>query len=148
MLDRMNGQLPPDYFRRDQGDGITAPDLSKDATFAEHIVRARGKRTCFTSLSLDVNKIDDFGPQLYQALSADIHRDGHSVVDHETLLAQLRKAATEGEKADRMRAIQAQRYARRRREALVKWNFHIGSIERKDLITWAFGKIQAFFKKV
>ena len=50
-----------DYFRRDQRDGVSPPDLSKDCTFAEHIVHARGKRTQFTSVSLDLSKIRDFG---------------------------------------------------------------------------------------
>jgi len=49
------------YFRRDQRDGISPPDLSKVCTYAEHIVHARGKRTQFTSISLDLAKIRDFG---------------------------------------------------------------------------------------
>jgi len=40
----------PDYFRQDQSDGISPPDLTKNTTFAEHIVRARGKRTKYTSV--------------------------------------------------------------------------------------------------
>ena len=67
---------PPDYFRRDQADGVTAPDLSKDCSYAEHIVRARGKRTQLTSVSLDPQKINDFGPALYRALRPDIDGDG------------------------------------------------------------------------
>ena len=66
---------PPDYFRRDQADGVTAPDLSKDCSYAEHIVRARGKRTQLTSVSLDPQKINDFGPALYRALRPDIDGD-------------------------------------------------------------------------
>jgi hypothetical protein len=45
------------YFRRDQRDGVGPPDLSKVCTYAEHIVHARGKRTQFTSVSL--NEIDE-----------------------------------------------------------------------------------------
>lgn len=52
---------PREYFRRDQGDEISPPDLSKECSFAEHIVHARGKRTQYTSVSLDLAKIKDFG---------------------------------------------------------------------------------------
>lgn len=38
-----------DYFRGDRSSGITAPDLTKEVDYADHIVKARGKRTCFTS---------------------------------------------------------------------------------------------------
>lgn len=144
----MNPKSPPDYFRRDQDPGITAPDLSKDSTYAEHVVRARGRRTPFTSLSLDHQKINDFGPTLYQVDRQKVEADTHSIVEHEDLMARLRDIATSGEKADRARALQAQRYARRRLEGLVRWNFDLRGVERKDLITWAYGKIQSYFRKL
>ncbi len=137
-----------DYFRQDQAKGITAPDLSKNCTFAEHIVRARGKRTQLTSLSLDPGKIDDFGPVLYQAICEEIIQGRHSIVEHADLLSHLRQAAASGEKEERARAIQAQRYAKRRLEGLVKWQFATDNIARKDLIAWAFENIQKYFKKV
>ncbi|HUB11333.1 MAG TPA: hypothetical protein VMB34_05195 [Acetobacteraceae bacterium] len=103
----------PDYYRRDQAVGVTAPDLSKDCTLAEHIVRARGKRTQYTSVSLNPDKIDDFGPSLYQALCPEILQAGHAIIAHEALLQGLRDAAAGADKADRRRAFQAQRYALR-----------------------------------
>jgi|GEM_PF-1098485 len=136
-----------EYFRRDQVKGVTAPDLSKDCTYAEHIVRARGKRTRFTSVSLDRCKIDDFGPQLYFLVRDSVDDDGHVVVEHEELINNLRETALSSEKGERARAIQAQRYAKRRLECLVKWNFLIDEIERKSLITWAFNNIQKYFRK-
>ena len=51
-------------------------------------------------------------------------------------------------KEERVRAIQAQRYARRRLEGLVKWDFRTENVERKQLITWAFDKVQKYFRKV
>lgn len=134
-----------DYFRRDQADGITAPDLSKDCSFAEHIVRARGKCTQLTSLSLDPTKIADFGPVLYRALRIEIDRDDHAVVEHAELMNQLRAAAASSEKAERARALQAQRYAKRRQEGLLKWNFSLDGVDRKDLIIWAFRNVQKYF---
>lgn len=135
-----------DYFRRDQVAGITAPDLSKWCTLAEHIVRARGKRTKFTSVSLDPDKIDDFGPALYQALCEKITGAGHPIIEHDQLIRELREAAQSGIKADKVRALQAQRYARRRREGLIDWDFDTSRVPQKDLITWAFDRIQEFFQ--
>ena len=56
--------------------------------------------------------------------------------------------AARGDNSDRRRALQAQRYAIRRRDGLIDWRFDTGSIERKELITWAFTKIQMFFRAV
>jgi hypothetical protein len=136
-----------DYFRRDQDGGITAPDLAKDCTFAEHIVRARGKRTQLSSVALEPERIRDFGPVLYRALSAEMLADGHSLVEHAALLSALRATATSATKEERARAIQTQRYARRRTEGLVQWSFDTAAVERKDLISWAFGKVQKYFTK-
>ncbi len=135
----------PEYYRRDQKGGITAPDLAKQCTLAEHIVRARGKRTKYTSVSLEPDKIDDFGPTLYQARCLDILHENHSVIEHNVLIETLRLAALNGEKSERRKALQAQIYARRRREGLIDWAFDITNVERKDLITWAFGQVQGFF---
>jgi hypothetical protein len=56
-------------------------------------VRARGKRTQLTSVSLDPQKINDFGPALYRALRPDIDGDGHSIIEHSELLQHLRVSA-------------------------------------------------------
>lgn len=142
----MTSQLS-DYFRRDQGDGVTAPDLSKDCSFAEHIVRARGKRTQLTSISRDRQRINDFGPVLYRALRSEIDADGHTLVEHEELMRQLRIAAESTEKEERARALQAQRYAKRRLEGVVRWDFVLSGVERKDWITWAFRHVQKYFSR-
>ncbi len=56
------------------------------------------------------------------------------MVEHLELILSLRKSAESSIKEERARAIQAQRYARRRLEGLMKWNFSIQSVDRKDLI--------------
>jgi len=137
----------PEYFRRDQADGVTAPDLTKDCSFAEHIVRARGKRTQLTSVSLDPLRIHDFGPMLYRALQPEIAQDGHAIVAHAELMQQLRTAAASNEKEERARALQAQRYAKRRQEGLVQWTFSLEGVDRKTLITWAFRNVQKDFNR-
>ena len=137
-----------EYFRRDQKNGVTAPDLTKACTYAEHIVRARGKRTRLTSVSLDRHKIDDFGPQLYSLARNLADDDGHVFVEHKELMNNLREIALSSNKKERARAIQAQRYAKRRLECLVDWNFQTDSIDRKNIITWAFESIQKYFRKI
>jgi len=136
------------YFRRDRREGISPPDLSKVCTYAEHIVHARGKRTQFTSISLDLAKIRDFGDTNYRLKREDAEIEGHGVVEHEVLLTELQRVAKDQQKAERLRAIQALRYTRQRREGLVTWKFDISGVERKDLIDWARGKIQRFFVTV
>jgi hypothetical protein len=136
------------YYRRDQRDGISPPDLSKTCTYAEHIVHARGKRTQFTSVSLDLSKVHDLGDTSYRLNREDTEKDGHAVVEHETLLAELTRVAQVEERAERLRAIQAKRYARQRQEGLIRWAFDISGIERKGLIAWAAGRVQKYFAKV
>jgi hypothetical protein len=134
-----------DYFRRDQRHGISPPDLSKDCTFAEHIVHARGKRTRYTSVSLDLSRIRDFGDTDYRLERDKAVGDGHALVEHEALTAELRRVVREGEKADRLRAAQALRYATRRKEGLVSWSFDTAGVDRKDLIAWAQKRVQPYF---
>ncbi len=143
-----SNETPRDYFRRDQKSGICPPDLSKDCTFAEHIVHARGKRTQYTSVSLDLSKIHDFGDTNYKLEREQTARDQHVLVEHEALIAELRRVVQEGEKADRLRAAQALRYAARRKEGLVNWSFNTAGVARKDLITWAENKVQVYFTRI
>jgi hypothetical protein len=137
-----------DYFRRDQRSGISPPDLSKDCTFAEHLVHARGKRTRYTSVSLDLRKIRDFGDTDYKLDGEATSRDGHEVVEHDTLIGALLRVVREGEKEDRLRAVQALRYATRRKEGLVSWCFDIAGVARKDLIAWAESRVQTYFTRI
>lgn len=138
----------PDYFRRDQANGISPPDLSKDCTLAEHIVHARGKRTQYTSVSLDLTKIRDFGDANYKLEREPTENDGHAVIEHEALLAELRRIVQAGEKEERLRAVQALRYAMRRKEGLVNWNFDTSTVARKDLTAWAERRVQAYFTRL
>jgi hypothetical protein len=63
------------------------------------------------------------------------------------LMTSLLLTAASARKDERARAIQAQRYARRRKEGLVDWSFEVTGIDRKDLISWAFQNIQKYFTK-
>ncbi len=141
----MISKAMPPYYRRDQDSGISAPNLRKHCSYAEHIVSARGKRDQYTSVSLDPNKIREFGNRLYRLLSEKLLEDGHSLVEHHVLLASLRETADTEKKADRARALQALRYAKKRREGLICWRFDTSSVATKDIISWAFSKVRDYF---
>jgi hypothetical protein len=81
------------------------------------------------------------------ALRPELVGDGHAVVEHQALLASLRSTAASADKADRVRALQAQRYATRRREGLIDWSFDHTAVGRKDLIVWTFSRIQKYFRR-
>ena len=137
-----------EYYRRDQREGVSPPDLSKDCTFAEHIVHARGKRTRFTSVSLDLTKIKDFGDSDYRLEWQKLLIDRHELVGHELLISELCKVILEGDKAERVRAVQALRYATKRKEGLVNWSFEISRVPRKDLLTWTKGRVHPYSTRI
>jgi hypothetical protein len=139
----------PEHFRRDQEDGITPPNPVDRSSYAEHIVRARGKRTRFTSLSIDPGAIVDFGPQLWRLIEPLLHADGHGLVNHDVLLRTLRneaRSATDPIAQDL--AARAIPRAVRRREALVAWTFDISRITAKMHAEWARPHVRAYFVKV
>jgi hypothetical protein len=111
-------------------------------------VHARGKRTRFTSVSLELTKIRDFGDTDYRLERQKLVDDQHELVEHEVLLSELRRVIREGEKAERLRAVQALRYASKRKEGLVNWSFDISRVARKDLISWAKGRVQLYFTRL
>ncbi len=111
-------------------------------------MHARGKRTRFTSVSLDLTTIRDFGEADYRLERGRLGEDQHALVEHDSLLAALRRVIQEGEKEERLRAVQALRYARRRKEGLVNWAFDISRVARKDLIPWASRQVQRYFTRI
>lgn len=149
----MNEPLPPQvdhkaaYYRRDQQDGVTAPDLTRTGSYAEHIVRARGKRTQFTSVSLSPIKIRRFGPTLYRVRREALQADSHELVEHHQVMSELRRVARQADKSDRARALQAIRYADSAEEGLIDWRFDTPRVDRQELLTWAWGEIQRCFSK-
>ncbi len=111
-------------------------------------MHARGKRTQFTSVSLDLSKIRDFGDTDYKLKRELVASDGHDLVEHEVLITELRRVAREEAKEDRLRAVRALRYAMKRKEGLVRWSFNSAGVARKDLINWAERMIQKYFARV
>jgi len=138
----------PDFFRRDQEDGITPPNLADRSSYAEHIVHARGKRTRFTSLSIDPATIVEFGPQLWSLRQPDIYEGGHGVMGHEALLTALREATRASpDPVAREIASRALPRATQRREALVTWKFDVSRVPRKELSEWARPHVRPYFSR-
>lgn len=137
-----------DYYRGDKADGITPPDLSKSVSMADHIVKARGKKSQYTSVSREPGKIRDFGEQVWRLERERLRTEGHMLVKHEELLTALRQQVVATDKAERQKALQAIRYAKMRLEGLVDWQFSTSGVDRKDLIVWAAEKVRPFFARV
>jgi hypothetical protein len=135
------------YYRGDQASGITGPNLAKTCTFAEHICRARGKRTQYTSISLEQNKVRDFGDVIYRLKRRETDADGHDTIEHETLIQALRDAIQQSLRAERQQAILALRRAKSRKEGLIRWRFNIPS-NATDLVTWAQERVQKYFGRI
>ena len=135
------------YFRGDNSSGITGPNLSKSVEYADHIVKARGKRTQYTSVSKEPGKIRDFGDQLYELKCDKVAADSHILVNHDELMGALREQARNHDKAAKQKAVQALRYAKKRLEGLVDWKFDTSGVEPKKLLTWATQKVQPYFDK-
>jgi hypothetical protein len=111
-------------------------------------VHARGKRTQYTSVSLDLARNRDFETADYQLDRLKAEGDGHGLVEHESLIEELRRVSRQAEKDERIRAIQALRYATRRKEGLVNWAFDTSGVLRKDLITWAQYQVSHYFTRL
>ncbi len=137
-----------DYFRRDQSGGITAPDLTKVCSPSDHIVRARGKRTNFTSVSLSRDRIEVFGESTYLLRRAKLTRDKHVLIEHGHLLGMLRETCRTKDKHERARALRALGYARIRAEGPVDWRFDTSRLQPSEVITWTWSHVQPYFKKV
>lgn len=136
------------YYRRDQEKGITAPKLDAGVSFVEHVVRARGKKTQYTSISHDVNRISHFDGVDYEVLHTDVVGDGHLLVPCDALQCELKKVAYEGEKAEAQKATRALGYVRKNLESLIDWKFNVATVAPKDIIAWAYSSIQKYFRKM
>ena len=140
--------MTQEYFRRDRSAGVTAPDLTKLCSVPEHVVRARGKKTNFTSVSLDLARLQDLGEAEYRLDSGQTEADRHRIIEHHVLISMLRDVCQNSDKQERARALQGIRYVKSRLEALVEWKFDISAVARKDVITWAYSRIQKYFTKI
>jgi hypothetical protein len=61
------------------------------------------------------------------------------------LRALLAQAQSDPDKSARQLARKAHERAQKRREALIRWNFNVSGVERKDLQTWAQRHVRPYF---
>jgi hypothetical protein len=66
----MTAESTQHYYRKDQSSGITAPNLAKCCSYAEHIVSARGKRDQYIYLMRESENPNNRGTLRRGLLSA------------------------------------------------------------------------------
>ncbi|MBB2165170.1 hypothetical protein HLH26_11610 [Gluconacetobacter sp. 1b LMG 1731] len=137
-----------EYFRGDEKSGITAPNLANICCYVDHIVKARGRKTQYTSVSLAPNSIQIFGEVMYRLLRTQAESDGHDVVEHHNLITDIQNTIKKSVKADKIKAARALQYAQKRKEGLVVWNFKLKNLKSKWIIRYAHIRIQKYFDKV
>ncbi len=138
------------YYRGDSSKGITPPNLAVESTIPEHIVRARGKKTNFTSVSLDKDKVKSFGDAIYTLLNDILHTDMHKLIEHKQVLESLRTFAKGDDPKQKDLALRAIPRAKSNLEGLIRWNFKIPSDVggSTKLISWVSPKVQKYFDKL
>ena len=108
---------------------------------------ARGKRTQFTSVSESDDAIKHFSGELYRCSQTQITGDGHTFVEHSSLVDSLREEILRSRRGDKIKAERALQYATRAREALIDWQFDFRRVLRKDRITRCGTQIQPYFTR-
>jgi hypothetical protein len=144
-----NGGKMALHYRKDNPQGVTAPNPDAEKDIVAHITKRRGHKTPYTSVSEDEKAIEHIsGGALYKTESDDVVQDSHSFITHSELLDHLRKIGMSSHKGERIKVSRALQYAFRAKEALIDWQFNLESIDRKDRIAWCSRHIQKYFRKV
>ena len=136
------------HYRKDNPNGITAPNPDGNRDIVGHITKHRGIKTPYTSVSEDKNAIRHFSGETYKTDSADIEADNHLFITHSTLLQEIGKTVQTAKRGEKILASRAHMLAQRAKEALIDWQFNLDSIERKNRITFCNTQIQKYFHRV
>ncbi len=137
----------PVHYRRDNPNGITAPNPDAPKDMIAHITKHRGMKTPYTSVSEDKSAIEHFSGILYKTESDNIIRDKHIFHDHSSLINYLSGIIQSSRKGERILAVRAFQFVKNAREALIDWQFSLDSIDRKERITYCFKQVQQYFSK-
>jgi hypothetical protein len=135
------------HYRKDNPNGITAPNPELERNVIFHITKCRGMKTPYTSVSEDINAINHFDGVTYRTNSDDIRTDNHIFITHANLLQELQNVIRTAKRAEKVKAERAYMLAQRAREGLIDWQFCLDSIERKNRIAFCFTQIQKYFHK-
>jgi hypothetical protein len=133
------------HYRKDNPNGVTAPNPDGPNDIVSHITKCRGMKTALTSVSADRDAIKHFSGELYSTESDLIVRDGHAFIDHPRLIEKLKEIILSSHKEEKIKASRALQLAMRAKEALINWQFPLDTIERKERIGWCFRQIQKYF---
>ena len=136
---------PDQHFRNDSPNGITPPNPDANVSHVDHITKARGKRTQFTSVSQDADSIRHFSGELYRCSRIAVQGDGHTFVEHNDLVDGIRQTILKSRREEKIKAERALQYTTRAKEALINWKFDFRRVPRKDRITRCGDQIQAYF---
>jgi hypothetical protein len=136
------------HYRNDNPKGITAPNPAGEKNKVAHITKHRGMKTPYTSVSEDQKCIQHFEGVTYQTDDQAIISDKHNFISHPDLLGELQALARTSKRADKIVASRAYMLAQRAREALIDWQFDVGSIDRKKRIAFCYHNIQRYFQRV
>ena len=137
-----------EHYRKDNPNGITAPNPDGNRNIVEHISKHRGMKTPYTSVSENLNAIKHFSGELYKTDPVNVVADGHNFKSHPDVIDELRSIIQTSVKSERILANRAFQYAKRAKEALIDWQFSLDNIKRKDRISWCYDHIQKYFQRV
>lgn len=133
------------HYRGDQDKGITAPNLGLDVTFAEHVVKARGRKSNYTSVSENRAAAQIFG-KVYTLDEIGLRNDGHQLFCSISIQKSLQDTIKSGGPQAQL-ALRAVPRVAKNSECLIKWDFKIPSkFTGGSLISWTYNTIQKYFK--
>ena len=137
-----------EHYRKDNPNGVTAPNPDGDRDIVAHITKHRGMKTPYTSVSEDQNAIRHFSGELYKTDSDDIVAGGHVFKNHSEVVDELTSIIQTSARAERILAGRAFQYVKRAKEALIDWRFLLDNVKKKDRISWCYSHIQKYFQRV
>jgi hypothetical protein len=137
-----------EHYRKDNPNGITAPNPDGNRNIVEHITKHRGMKTPYTSVSEDPNAIRHFSGELYKTDPDNVIADGHNFKSHSDVTDELRSIIQTSARSERILANRAFQYAKRAKEALIDWQFSLDNIRKKHRISWCYNQIQKYFQRV
>lgn len=137
-----------EHYRKDNPNGVTAPNPDGDRNIVAHITKHRGMKTPYTSVSEDQNAIKHFSGELYKTDSDDIIADGHVFKSHSDVMDVLTSICQASAREEKVLAGRTIQYAKKAKEALIDWKLSLDRIDRKNRISWCYRHIQKYFQRV
>lgn len=123
---------------------MTGINPNNRVSIVDHITKARGEKTQYTSVSDELQKLDQFQGVPWECNAIHIAQDLHIVIDFNTLIGLIQSSTERNTKKARART-----HATRAREHLIEWSFSLPSnLNSSTRITWLEKKITTYFKRI